>query len=42
MFVNRSNEYRWHESTAAYILEYMEYAGCTVNFKTYTNSIWTC
>lgn len=40
MFVNRSNEYRWHESTVAYILEYMEYTGCTVNFKTYTNSIW--
>ena len=34
------NECRWHESTVAYILEYMEYTGCTVNFKTYTNSIW--
>lgn len=34
------NEYRWHESTVAYILEYREYTGCTVNFKTYTNSIW--
>ena len=34
------NEYRWHESTVAYILEYMEYTGCTVNFRTYTNSIW--
>ncbi len=34
------NEYRWHESTVAYILEYMEYTGCTINFKTYTNSIW--
>ena len=34
------NEYRWHESAVAYILEYMEYTGCTVNFKTYTNSIW--
>ena len=34
------NEYRWPESTVAYILEYMEYTGCTVNFKTYTNSIW--
>ena len=34
------NEYRWHESTVAYILEHMEYTGCTVNFKTYTNSIW--
>lgn len=27
------NEYRWHESTVAYILEYMEYTGCTVNFQ---------
>lgn len=27
------NEYRWHESTVAYILEYREYTGCTVNFK---------
>ena len=34
------NEYRWHESTVAYILKYKEYTGCTVNFKTYTNSIW--
>ena len=34
------NEYRWHESIVAYILEYMEYTGCMVNFKTYTNSIW--
>ena len=34
------NEHRWHESTVAYILEYMEYTGCTVNFKTYTNSIY--
>ena len=32
------NEYRWHESTVAYILEYMEYTGCTVNFKTYSKS----
>lgn len=35
-----ANEYRWHESTVAAILEYKEYTGCTVNFKTYTNSIW--
>ncbi len=34
------NMYRWHESTVVYILEYKEYTGCTVNFKTYTNSIW--
>ena len=34
------NEYRWHESTVVAILERMEYIGATVNFKTYTNSIW--
>lgn len=30
----------WHSSTAVAILERREYTGCTVNFKTYTNSIW--
>ena len=34
------NEYRWHESTIVNILERKEYIGATVNFKTYTNSIW--
>lgn len=34
------NPYRWHESTIANILERKEYIGATVNFKTYTNSIW--
>lgn len=34
------NPYRWHESTIVNILERMEYIGATVNFKTYTNSIW--
>lgn len=34
------NEYRWHESTVVAILERMEYIGATVNFKTYSNSIW--
>jgi len=34
------NPYRWHESTIVNILERREYTGCTVNFKTYTNSIW--
>ena len=27
-------------STVVAILEHREYTGCTVNFKTYTNSIW--
>ena len=27
-------------STVVAILERREYTGCTVNFKTYTNSIW--
>jgi site-specific DNA recombinase len=30
----------WADSTVVRILERMEYTGCTVNFKTYTNSIW--
>ena len=30
----------WNESTIVHILEQREYTGCTVNFKTYTNSIW--
>lgn len=34
------NPYRWHENTIVKILERQEYTGCTVNFKTYTNSIW--
>lgn len=34
------NPYRWHESTVVAILERMEYIGATVNFKTYSNSIW--
>ena len=34
------NPYRWHESTIVSILERKEYIGATVNFKTYTNSIW--
>ncbi len=32
--------YYWNESTIINILEQREYTGCTVNFKTYTNSIW--
>ena len=34
------NPYRWLESTIVNILERKEYIGATVNFKTYTNSIW--
>ena len=30
----------WNDSTVVHILERREYTGCTVNFKTYTNSIW--
>lgn len=30
----------WQDSTVVHILERREYTGCTVNFKTYTNSIW--
>lgn len=30
----------WTSSTVVNILERREYTGCTVNFKTYTNSIW--
>ena len=30
----------WNGSTVVHILERREYTGCTVNFKTYTNSIW--
>ena len=32
--------YRWDTNTVIGILERREYTGCTVNFKTYTNSIW--
>ncbi len=30
----------WVDSSVVRILERREYTGCTVNFKTYTNSIW--
>ena len=32
--------YDWKSSTVVAILERREYTGCTVNFKTFTNSIW--
>jgi len=31
---------QWNTNTVVHILERREYTGCTVNFKTYTNSIW--
>ena len=34
------NPYGWKDSSIVNILERREYTGCTVNFKTYTNSIW--
>ena len=34
------NPYGWQDSSVVKILERREYTGCTVNFKTYTNSIW--
>jgi hypothetical protein len=34
------NPYDWHSNSVAHILERREYTGCTVNFRTYTNSIW--
>lgn len=34
------NPYRWNVRTVVNILERKEYIGCTVNFRTYTNSIW--
>ena len=35
-----SDPYNWNTNTVVHILERQEYTGCTVNFKTYTNSIW--
>ena len=32
--------YKWDQKSVAHVLENQEYTGCTVNFKTYTNSIW--
>jgi len=34
------NPYDWQDSSVVNILERREYTGCTVNFKTYSNSIW--
>ena len=35
-----ADPYHWNTNTVVHILERQEYTGCTVNFKTYTNSIW--
>ena len=35
-----ANPYEWDSRSVADILERREYTGCTVNFKTYSNSIW--
>lgn len=35
-----SDPCRWSADEVAHILERKEYIGCTVNFRTYTNSIW--
>ena len=35
-----SDPYHWNTNTVVHILERQEYTGCTVNFKTYSNSIW--
>ena len=34
-----ADPYHWNTNTVVHILERQEYTGCTVNFKTYTNSI---
>ena len=34
------NPYHWDSTSVVSILETRDYTGCTVNFKTYTNSIW--
>lgn len=34
------NPCRWNSAEVVHILEMLEYTGCAVNFKTYTNSIW--
>ena len=35
-----ADPYHWDQKTVAGLLEHREYTGCTVNFKTYSNSIW--
>ena len=35
-----ADPYYWDQKTVAGLLDHRDYTGCTVNFKTYTNSIW--
>ena len=35
-----ADPHNWNESSVVNILETRDYTGCTVNFKTYSNSIW--
>ena len=35
-----ADPYRWEQASIVKILENPAYTGCTVNFRTYTNSIW--
>ena len=35
-----ADPYYWNPNAVVHILERREYTGCTVNFKTYSNSIW--
>ncbi len=35
-----TDPYHWNTNTVVHILEGQEYTGCTVNFKTYTKSLW--
>lgn len=37
-YAEPENPYEWRDSSVVNILERREYTGCTVNFKTYTNS----
>ena len=39
-YAEPENPYEWRDSSVVNILERREYTGCTVNFKTYTSSIW--
>ncbi len=36
----KDSPYRWNPNTVVHILERRDYTGCTVAFKTYTNSLW--
>ncbi|MBR4766638.1 MAG: recombinase family protein [Clostridia bacterium] len=36
----KDDPYKWEGKTVVHMLERLEYTGCTVAFKTYSNSIW--